>query len=207
MDRCIPAGLKRKTDTDDVQPYRERRAKPEGEAVRKQIEEWVGKNRERACEVYAETEPLDIPNDRLAEMMVPLMVVVKLIDPDRLPVIREYVQTLEERERDAERQTPGVQLLAALREIFTAPLKGEPYTPAKFLSTAFLIVKLVAREEEPWARFTRGAPISPEALATLLRPYGIRSQKSKEQKHRGYVAADFEEPWERYLPAPSGKPA
>jgi hypothetical protein len=65
-----------------------------------------------------------------------------------------------------------------------------------------LIADLVHRTEEPWATYTRGHRITPEALANLLRKYDIRPQMNAQRSGRGYVSAHFEDAFGRYLPPP-----
>lgn len=205
LDRCLEAEMRRKTAADSVRPYRSRVAEPEGEAIRTQLEAWATANQGRVQQVYDALEPFDLENDRLAEMLLPLMAVATVVAPDRLPELEEYAESIQAKEREAERQSPGVMLLAACRDIF-APPKGKPYSPGRFISTSDLILRLVVREEEPWATFTRGGTITPEAMATLLRPYGIQSTRNKTQTARGYTGRAFEEAWARYLPTPPGNP-
>ena len=71
----------------------------------------------------------------------------------------------------------------------------------RFLATDLLIGSLAARTDEPWAHFTRNQWISREALAKLLRPFGIKSAFNKQHTHKGYYAHNFAEAWNRY-PAP-----
>ena len=214
-DRCLAAPLKRKTDTDDAIPVRSRKVEPEGADVAKAIEAWTVKHRDRIQAVYDELEPFPIPNDRLAELLLPLQAVLVVIEEVELPGIaelkkgspterpdgplaelRRYADGLEEEEKQAERMTPGVRILSALREIlakFTTPEKP-------LLCTAKILSELCGRSEEPWGTFVRGQGITAEALANLLRPYGISSKRNRDQSARGYVVTDFADAWKRYLP-------
>ena len=88
-------------------------------------------------------------------------------------------------------------LLTACREIITNNVPP-PYK-SLFIPTFNLILALTQRDEEPWATYSHGKPISPEGLAELLRQYGIRSTKNKAQTYRGYTANQFEASWRRYL--------
>lgn len=205
MDRCLPIEMRRKTPADVVRPYRSRVAEPEGKALRESLEAWAKDCQEQVQAVYDALEPFDTGNDRLDEMLLPLMAVAQVVDPACLPELKEYAGQIVAKEKDAERQSPGVMLLAACREVFAAWCKADP---AKFLPTANLIVKLIAREEEPWATYTRGQPITAAAIAELLRPYGIRScrEQKKNTTTRGFVQKDFAEAWRRYLPPPPKKP-
>jgi hypothetical protein len=96
---------------------------------------------------------------------------------------------------------PGVRLLAACREIL-ATHQEQLKCQSVFISTATLIADLVGRTEEPWATYIRGHRITPEALANLLRKYGIRPEMNAQRTGRGYVSARFEDAWARYLPPP-----
>ncbi len=72
------------------------------------------------------------------------------------------------------------------------------------LWTAPLIEALVAIEESPWGD-VRGKPLSPTFMAKLLRPFGIGPAlvRAGADVKRGYLAADFEDAWARYLAEPS----
>jgi putative DNA primase/helicase len=179
-----------------VQRYRTRVAEPIGNEINAGLEKWASDNGDAVERIYDTTEPFEIENDRMAELLLPLQVVLTVTgDASALELLEEYAQGLDERDRQQESQTPGVVLLAACQEIFKVLRKtGMP--------TADLIKELVKREEEPWHRWNKGDPIGPEALANLLRKYGIRPERDKTQEWRGYFACDFEEAWDRYLPAP-----
>jgi hypothetical protein len=59
-------------------------------------------------------------------------------------------------------------------------------------------------EERPWAEWGRsGKPITPTALARLLKPYRIKPklEKINTKPVRGYEFADFVDAWARYLDA------
>lgn len=207
-DRCLPIGMTRKTEADQVEPYRSRVVEPEGKKLHDELEQWAKANGKRVGKVYDTLDLLPIKNDRMAELLLPLQAVLTVDAPDQLGVLLEYATDLDRKDREAEGMSPGVQLLAACREIF-AKVPSSP-RDGRFLATTDLISHLTApdREEEPWRHYTRGKEISPEALALLLRPYGIRSRRNRDQSARGYYAHDFEEVWGRYLPSFSslGKP-
>jgi hypothetical protein len=68
-----------------------------------------------------------------------------------------------------------------------------------------LVTALVADAERPWRRL-RGGPVDARRLAQLLRPFGVRPRvirTGEETFARGYLAADFAEPFARYLPPPA----
>jgi hypothetical protein len=196
-DRCLPVELKRKTKDDTVERYRSRVVEPKGHTIRDELAKWAEEHGDEVAAVYDSLDTFDIENDRMAELLLPLQAVVTVACKERLGVLEEYAKGLDERDRQQEMQTPGVRLLAACREIFA---RGATFKP-----TTELIFNLIPRDEEPWGRWNKGSPITDEALAKLLRPYGIRPGRDKRQKYRGYHAADFVEAWARYLP-PSPEP-
>ena len=201
-DRCVGIELKRKTDADVVTRFSSRAVEPLAADLKVAIEGWVETNRDRVSAAYDATEPLDIENDRMAELLMPLQAVCT-VDGLGLDAIRAFADDAEREARDAEAATPGVRLLAAIRELF-GQRQGEP--GRRFIETLTLITNLCGRVEEPWGTYTRGKPITPEALAALLRPHGIRSGKSPSGKSRGFYERDFVEAWLRYLPAVESAP-
>lgn len=191
-DRSLPVPLKRKTKDDVVERYRSRVVEEEANKLRTEIEEWTMANCEQVEKVYDSLEPFDIENDRMADLLLPLQAVLSVAGGGRpLNLLRKYAIELDERDREQEAQSPGVRLLLACREIFVGH---------SFISTDNLILKLCQRLEEPWQRWNNRGNITREAVANLLRPYKIKSQRNKEHTTRGYFKDDFSDAWGRYLP-------
>jgi len=204
-DRSLPIEMKRKMEQDVVHRFRMREVKPRAQALRGRLEEWAKENEAGVAELYSFIEPLDIANDRMADLLMPLQAVLSWNDilngrwgqeTEHLATLSAYAISLEERDKRQESQSWGVKLLTACREIFD----GEK--DATFIPTADLIEALVSRTEEIWHRWNHGQGMTPEALANLLRPYGVRSNKNKLGTQRGYYASDFQEAFERYLASP-----
>jgi putative DNA primase/helicase len=204
-DRCLPVELRRKTKSDEVQRFRSRVVGPRGKGLYGLLEKWAKSNGKTVATVYDRLTPFDIENDRMAELLLPLQAMLTVACKDALGTLEEYAQSLDSRDKEQEMQSPGVRLLVACRELF-APSRSYP-AGFLFIPTELLIARLVNRGEEPWHRWCRGQPITGEALANLLRPYGIKPGRNKQQTARGYHAADFREAWDCYLPSPSKNPS
>jgi hypothetical protein len=199
-DRSLPIEMKRKTEKDIVQRFRPREVQPRAKALRERLEQWATDNEQEATTIYSLIEPLDIENDRMADLLMPLQTVIFLDGEARPDMLSAYTASLDERDKRQESQSWGVRLLSACREIF----EGEEDNA--FIPTSTLIEHLVSRTEEPWHRWNRGQGMTDEALANLLRPYGIRPTHNKLKTKRGYFEGDFQEAFERYL-APLEKPS
>jgi hypothetical protein len=191
-DRCLPIPMRRKRADEPVEMYRYRVVEPEGKALQDLIRDWTERHADAVSAIYDRIERLPIQNDRLADLMMPLQAVAEFVDPELHSVLKSYAEGLDRQDLNQERQSPGVRLLAACQEVFDE-------NRSEFTETVVLINSLVARSEEPWSRWNHGKQITAEALANLLRPFGIRSSRDLKQKHRGYYRADFEESWSRYL--------
>jgi putative DNA primase/helicase len=192
-DRCIAIRMERKSKKDQVQAFRSRVAEAEALPIARKLARWSHDHGEKLGSIYDELEPFALANDRLAELLLPLQSVLKVADKTRLPELRSFAKGLDAADIAAE--SAGVRLLAALREIFTKA-NG-------FLPTSEVIHKLCERLEEPWGRWTHGSRITSEALARLLRPFGIRPHHSQDKSTRGYYCTDFTDVFARYLsPSP-----
>jgi hypothetical protein len=206
-DRCLPVLMKRKKKGEVVAKYRSKVAAQEAKVLCDLLEKWSQDARTlQAIEAaYESLEPFDMANDRMAELLLPLQAVLSVaakqwrkrsgLATSYLPyeMLKAYAWGLEELEEEIERQSPGIRLLAACRDIFT---------DYSFLGTESLLVGLSNRAGEPWATWDKGKPLSAKGLSTLLREFDIRPTRNKDQTCRGYDKADFEDAWARYLPDP-----
>jgi putative DNA primase/helicase len=94
---------------------------------------------------------------------------------------------------DAEDPSLGVQLLRDIREIFRA----------ERLSSEDLCKALRGLEDRPWADYGDGFAINPRQIAKCLKPFGIAPKSVRLGPHntpKGYMAAQFEDAFARYLP-------
>jgi hypothetical protein len=71
-----------------------------------------------------------------------------------------------------------------------------------WIASTELIKRLVDMAERPWPEASRGKPITPQGLRSLLEPFTIFScQRQKDgDRSRGYAASSFADAWSRYLP-------
>ena len=97
----------------------------------------------------------------------------------------------------AQDDSTTVRLLGDIREVYGR-------RKATRLSSAVLVADLATIEESPWGEWNRGRPLTPHALAALLRRHGIRPgtvRLDDFQTAKGYKVEDFEDAWSRYLEA------
>jgi putative DNA primase/helicase len=159
----------------------------------RQCARWAADNRERLA--LAPDVPAAL-NDRQADIAVPLLSIADLaggVWPDRL---RRALLTLFGSDRDRAAVDLGSLLLADCHAIFAE-------TGALRITSGDLASRLVGIETSPWAEIAAGRPITPHRLAKLLAPFGIRPATIRVGREisKGYLRADFEAPWRRYLPS------
>ena len=206
-DRCLPVRMRRMLGAAAVEPCRLRPVREAGARVRGRLTEWATSTAkaERAVELHdGGGVSSDFHSARLNDMMLPLLVVAELDGGGYTRSLLDYGAAVEEAARSAETEAPGVRLLGAIREVFA----GVNATKADgvFLPTHELIGLLCRRDEEPWGSHTRGQPITAEALAGLLRPYGVKSFKNCARTATGYGLHLFADAFARYLPPAEPKP-
>jgi Protein of unknown function (DUF3631) len=160
----------------------------EGERVRAVLEVWV----------FAQPERIEWPElppeiqDRDADVWEPLIAVADLVGGEWPARSRAAAVALVAAARDAE-PTLGIRLLADLRAVFGG---------ADHMSTATILSRLCEIDEAPW-RNLKGKPIDDRGLARRLRQYGVKSKTVRigDATPKGYVRADLEDAWERYIPS------
>ena len=194
-DRCLPVDMERKTNADYVKQYRSRSVEPIGKILHDELEKWAASNADQVAKVYENIVPLSINNDRMAELLMPLQAVLQVAAPELLGFLESYAVGLDKREEDT--TSPGVQLLAACREIM---MESRTVMTTGFIPTKMLLKSLIQRDWEPWCHFNHGREMTPHALGNLLRSFGIRPGRNQEKTTRGFFVQDFQEAWDRYLP-------
>jgi Protein of unknown function (DUF3631) len=191
-DRSILIRLKRRAPTETVERWRERVARPKGEAIAGALATWA--DHEPTIEALREAEP-DLPDeldDRTQDGVEPLLAIADLAGGGWPQRAREALIGLCG-ERLDEPDSWGVQLLADIREAF-----GD----AERLPTAVLLERLKADEEAPWATWGKHG-LDPRGLARLLSPYGITSRNIRQPNGKilkGFACGQFTDAFTRYLP-------
>jgi hypothetical protein len=191
-DRAVVISMRRRAPGENVTQWRGRRAVPKLHELRDRLHAWVDSHRDD----LAEAEP-DLPaEDRAADVWEPLVAIADLAGGDWPDRARKACQALAADVRP-DPDTAGERLLADLYDVF-----GDDDQ----VFTQTLITRLCAIDEAPWAAWHRGEPITPRGLATLLRPWGIKSANVRlpEGQAKGYTRADLADPWKRYVLAARG---
>jgi hypothetical protein len=188
LSRAVVIHMRRRAPGQQVRPYRERVAAPEGEALRKQLAAWAARAAKRVGRPWPDMPPG--VDDRPGDVWEPLLMVADLAGGDWPGLAREACVALVAGARD-DSQTTGTRLLADLREVFGA---------AEALPTEAILGKLRGLDESPWGDW-HGHPLSPRDLARLLRPYGVTPKVVRlgSLTPRGYRAEDLADVWHRYL--------
>jgi hypothetical protein len=199
LSRAVTVHMRRRAPDHKVRPFRERTTRAEGEALRDQLAVWAASVTSRVGDPWPDMPPG--VEDRAADAWEPLLSVADLAGGDWPGLARVACAALVTSARD-DSQTTGTQLLADLREIFTA-LNAEPE-----LWTSQILASLHANEEAPWGEWY-GHPLTARELANLLRPHGIKSTQVRkgDRNRHGYRRADFEDAWTRYLAHPTATAA
>ena len=95
----------------------------------------------------------------------------------------------------------GVQLLAVIKVAFDG---ADGVNPLDRISSAELAETVGADASSPFSEWKGGKPITQAQLARVLKPFGIAPEATRLPgggRLRGYQRVQFEDAWERYLPA------
>jgi putative DNA primase/helicase len=98
-------------------------------------------------------------------------------------------------------QSVRVMLLADIRNMFAKRNVDR-------LASADIVEGLVAIEGRPWPEWKAGKPITPTGLARQLARFGIKpdSHRIESRTPKGYLLAQFEDAFARYLPPATATP-
>jgi hypothetical protein len=145
---------------------------------------------------HARPEAPDELNDRAADAWESLLAIADKAGTD-WPDRARYSALALMGAKDDEAEPKGIRLLSDMHELFETGRNKELFTKEEILPY------LHDREDRPWAEYNNGRPITPTQLASLLKEFGIPTNKNVRRGSRtckGYKAAWFEDVWARYLP-------
>jgi hypothetical protein len=192
-DRAIPIRLRRRRRDEQVEKFRLRHLRTESKVLREELQAWAASAIDELT--LAEPDSPDDLDDRAADILEPLFAIADTAGKDWPMRAREAALELTSTEREDD--SIGVRLLRDIRLVFTE----------QRISSHDLVSRLEQLEESPWGgRFSRDwrGEWEPKALASLLRPYGIRPTALRgvggKSSLKGYERVMFEDAWERFLP-------
>lgn len=192
-DRSIVVELQRKSSNEKIERLKQKEFKNKTISIRQKIKRWVLDH----SEALTDHEP-NIPpqlGNRTADNWHPLIAIAELTgvgDEARNAAIGLST--------GAEDGSIRIKLLQDLKILFE---RKQPW------DTANLIEALSENESSPWGDWSSGKKISPQKLAALLKPFGIRSKQlwvNQSNKH-GYEFSQFREVFARYLTIQDAKEA
>jgi Protein of unknown function (DUF3631) len=194
-DRSILVEMQRRKDSERVERFLFRKARPEGEKLRERISAFVSENRVTIETAYERIE-LGFIEDRDAEAWESLFAALSVADNSRFEELKTcaLVLTGHKSEGDAE-ESLSVRVLSDLRDVWP---DGE--------SSAFsasLVESLKSIEDSPWAS---DVELNQRKLARFLRPFGVESRQVRidSKTAKGYLLSELESAFLRYL-AEQGK--
>jgi Protein of unknown function (DUF3631)/Domain of unknown function (DUF3854) len=189
LDRSVIVSMRRRAPDEKIKGYRERTARPEGEALGNRLGSWAFTVADKVGDPWPEMPPG--VTDRPADVWEPLLAVAELAGGDWPKRAREACVEFVTGSRD-DTASIGVRLLTDLLAVF-----HDDKVPA--LSTETVLDKLHDIEEAPWADWY-GRPLDARGLAKMLKPYGIKSGTVRigEETAKGYRREDLWDAWKRY---------
>ena len=195
MTRSIVVRMRRRAPNEKVEPWRLRINGPQAEALYLRLAAWtesIATDLITAMVWPAMPEGIE---DRDADVWEALLAVADLAGGRWPADARASAVTLVTASR-GKAHSIGVQLLADIRSVFRSIGDDK-------LTTDQLVRALSDLEESPWKTIRKGESLDPRGLAVRLSKYGIGSkpQRHGETVFKGYSRAQFDDAWNRYLPA------
>jgi len=199
-DRSIVIPMQRKKPGEVVERFILRRIRPEAQALRKRIETWSNQNKAAIVHAY-EQLAADFLSDRDLENWEPLLAVLTVANPSRLPDLRVAAEALTARKvSDAQDDSQRLRLLADMREVW-------PESERKIF-TVELLKRLKSIEDGPWVSDVSDKKLDARKLSRFLRPFEVRPESVQigGDNLKSYYREHAEAAFSRYLDSqPSGR--
>jgi hypothetical protein len=197
-DRSIVIPMRRRAPGEKIERLRRDRIDRELEPLRSQAFRWA----EDHAKDLADAEP-SVPeelHDRAQDNWRPLLAIADAIGGEWPKRAREAALALSGDSDEAD-PSAAVQLLADIRQLFDQC--GDHQIPSDVIVSA-----LNEMEDRPWPEWSKGRPLSKTAMASLLRPFGVRPRTIRygSETPKGYRLTDFTDAFSRYLPSQPQQP-
>jgi Protein of unknown function (DUF3631) len=187
-DRCVPIELRRRTNDEPCERWRERDGRRQGAPIHQQLSAWAA----GAIAALRSARPA-LPTslgDRQADVWEPLVAIADAAGgawPERA---RKAATVLSGSVEDTD------VTIELLRDV--AAILADHSTAV--IPTKELLEKLVEQDDRPWATWRKDdKPITARGLTRLLGPLGIHPDRHLRTK-RGYRVDAFSDAMARYLP-------
>jgi hypothetical protein len=190
-DRAIAIPMRRRRSDERVEKFRADRNYGMGDLAR-QCARWVQDNSDDLREI----DP-GMPgalHDRASDNWRPLIAIADVAGGEWPENARKAAEALTPTEDES---SIGTLLLTDIRDTYSS--RNEP----EWISSKDLCEALVGLTDRAWSEVQRGGkPLTPPGLARRLKPFKVSpvQHKTGEKNARGYLFADFQEPFSRYLP-------
>jgi len=193
LDRAIVIEMRRKTSAEPVEGMRVDKLLTALEPLRRMAKRWVADHAQTLCDAEPEI-PVEIQN-RARDNWRPLLGIASTAGASWGRRGFEVAGRMQRSAPDPSRDSPGVQLLEATRELFETE-------HLEFVPTSRLLAWLGARDDRPWE--ARGRALTVQMLAKILRGYQVapahvRVGSGSSATVRGYERAGFADAFARYL--------
>lgn len=190
LDRCIVIELQRKHTEQRVAKYVPA-DNDDMVALRARIEAFAQNDLQRVKNAHFEVP--DLGNDRALDNWVPLIAVASCGGAAWVQKATEAAVAL---------TTSNNRAQDVIEELLQDVCQHFRKTGAAFLTTVAIIEDLCHDKEKRWSTHSRGRPLSPHDLATLMRQVGCRSRQQRigQQNLRGYHLDDLKDLFTRYFP-------
>jgi hypothetical protein len=143
-----------------------------------------------------EIEPPSCGNDRLQDNFTPLTRLAAALGgtwPDRVATAYAAKAAVDD---DDDAEPAGVMMLRDIAEIFAARHVDR-------VANTEILSELMMLEDRPWMEWRNGKPISPNSVAKLMKPFGIKVAVKKlgGNTARVYLRSEVEAAAARYAPS------
>jgi hypothetical protein len=188
VDRSVPIRLQRKDSTEKVERFRAREAEAVTVPIHTALDTWAQTHGDRLGEARPEI-PTEL-SDRQQDACEPLVAIADALGCGA--EARDALVALLTAEREDSTDNAGVRMLRDIRDVFAGA-----GNPVNFKRDT--LVHLLNGDDFDWNEFK---PITNTRIRGLLKPYKIEDKTvrlSPTEVDRGYLFADFEDAWRRYL--------
>lgn len=199
-DRSIIIAMRRRLTSESIERFRADHLGGELKTLRRKAARWTADHEDALRE--ADPDMPEALHDRACDNWRGALAIADLVGEDWPRKACAAAVALSAQGEDQDDQSRGIMLLADIKRVFDAKAEmgGKD---ADRLSSTDLADKLADLPDRPWATWTRGKPITTNAIARMLRDFHITPNTIRladRKTPNGYRLAQFDDAFARYLP-------